>query len=116
MLTRWIVGYALFAGIVAVSGCGKNEPVATGPKGIFDAKCAKCHAQAGEPGGPPGVGSSKGPSLAKIGSEPNHTAEYIAAFIRNPQSVKQNAKMPAFGNSLSDAEIQELAEWLAKKK
>ncbi|WP_227254813.1 c-type cytochrome [Frigoriglobus tundricola] len=73
-------------------------------------------AQAGQPGGP-GVGGSRGPNLAKIGAEPGHTAEYLAAYIRDPRSAKPGAKlMPAFGDKLSDAQIQELAEWLAAKK
>jgi mono/diheme cytochrome c family protein len=117
MASRWAFTGALVWGFLALAGCGKDAPVATGPQGTYDLHCARCHAQAGEPSGP-GVGGSRGPNLAKIGAEPGHNAEYLAAYIRDPKSVKADAKklMPAFGDKLSEAQIKELAEWLAAKK
>jgi cytochrome c551 len=116
MVWRWLVGYALVAALVALTGCGKGEPTATGPQGTFDQHCAKCHAQAGQPGGP-GVGGSRGPNLNKIGAESGHTAEWLADFIRDPKSKRPDARlMPAFGGKLTDEQIKELAEWLAAKK
>jgi mono/diheme cytochrome c family protein len=116
MAWRCPVACVLVAGLGALTGCGKGTPAEPGPKGTFDQHCARCHAQAGEPGGQ-GVGGSQGPNLTKIGREPGHTAEWIADFIRDPKSVRADAKvMPAFRDKLTDAQIKELAEWLAAKK
>jgi cytochrome c553 len=104
---------------VLLLGCGGSGNQAAGPKGLFDAHCAKCHAQAGQPGGP-GVGGSRGPDLSKIGSAPGRTADYLADYIRdpkNPNSKRPDAKlMPAFAGKLSDEEIRSLAEYLAAMK
>jgi mono/diheme cytochrome c family protein len=99
-----------------IAGCG-GAPVASGPSGLFDVHCAKCHAQAGQPGGPPSIGSSKGPDLAKITTRPGRDADYIARFIRDPKGVKPDAKlMPAFAGKLTDDEIRSLAEYVAAMK
>ncbi len=116
MFRRCAVLYALFVGFCALSGCGKSDPAETAPKVLYDQHCAKCHAQAGEPGGPPKIGGSKGPNLTKIGAEPNRTADWLAEFIRDPKSKRADAKMPAFGGTLTDEQIRVLAEWLAAKK
>lgn len=116
MARRWVFVVLLVGGSLGLVGCGKSAPVAAGPQGTYDQHCAQCHAQAGQPGGP-GVGGSRGPNLAKIGAEPGRTAEYLAAYIRDPRSAKSGTKlMPAFGDKLSDAQIKELAEWLAARK
>jgi mono/diheme cytochrome c family protein len=78
--------------------------------------CAKCHARAGEPGGPD-IGGSRGPDLSKIGGNRDRNAEWFAMWIRDPKSVKPDAKlMPAFKDKLTEEQIRELAEWLAAKK
>ena len=116
MASRWAFAVVLVTGFLGLAGCGKDPPVATGPQGTYDQHCAQCHAQAGQPSGP-GIGGSRGPNLTKIGAEPGRTAEYLAAYIRDPKGAKPGAKlMPAFGDKLSDAQIKELAEWLAAKK
>ena len=116
--SRFWLGFVL-CGLLA--GCGgeaaKTDPSITDPKTLFDMHCAKCHAQAGQPGGPPAVGSSRGPNLSKIGSEPGRTAEYLAGFIRDPKSKDPGAKMmPGFNGTLTDEQIRALAEYLAAKK
>jgi mono/diheme cytochrome c family protein len=112
---RGAVASVLFVSACVLVGCGKGEPAAVGPQGTYDQHCAKCHARAGQPGGP-SLGGSKGPSLEKIGKE--HDAEWLAEFIRDPRSKRPDAgkMMPAFGDKLTDAQIKELAEWLAAKK
>jgi mono/diheme cytochrome c family protein len=115
MVGRWVVAYVLLACACGLAGCGKGDPSEGGPKVTFDRHCASCHAQAGEPGGP-SRGSSKGPDLSKIGAAPGHTAEWLADFIRDPKSKRADAKMPGFGGKLTDAQLKELADWLAAKK
>jgi len=110
----------LFIALCNVAGCGPSGPdgpYPPGPEGLFVQHCSQCHAQAGQPGGPPGIGSSKGPNLARIGAEPGRTADWLAEYIRDPKSKKPDPKlMPAFGDKLTDAEIRSLAAWLAAKK
>ncbi|MFM8273575.1 MAG: c-type cytochrome [Gemmata sp.] len=116
MFRRCLAAYALFASLCVLFGCGKTEaPTGTDPKALFDHHCAKCHAQAGEPGGPPKIGASKGPNLTKIGVD--RDAEWLAAYIRDPKSKKGDPKlMPAFGGTLTDEQIKSLAEYFAAKK
>jgi mono/diheme cytochrome c family protein len=104
------------AGLLGLlAGCDSRKPP-PGPAGLFEVHCARCHAQAGEPGGP-GIGGSTGPDLSKITARPGRTAEYLANFIRDPKSVDPDAKiMPAFADTLTEDEIKSLAEWLAAKK
>lgn len=114
MVWRWVGAYVAVAVVGSIVGCGK-EPTASGPKGTYDQHCAKCHARSGEPGGPSTGYGSRGPDLSKIGA--SHDAEWIADFIRDPKSKRADAKvMPAFSATLTEAQIKELAEWLAAKK
>jgi mono/diheme cytochrome c family protein len=113
---RLAIGFVLATLTVALAGCGNSGPADSSPKGLFDANCARCHAQAGEPGGPPAVGSSKGPNLKKIGSEPGRTVDWLTEYIRDPKSKKPNPKMEGFGGKLKDEEIRSLAEYLAAMK
>jgi mono/diheme cytochrome c family protein len=101
----------------ALAGCaGPNVPTAEGPEGLYLQHCAKCHARAGEPGGPQ-RGGSKGPDLKHIGSAKGIDADWLTDYIRDPKSRRPDAKlMPAFGDKMSEAEIRSLAEWLAAKK
>ena len=104
---------------LALTGCGRSgveAPAIGDPKILFDMHCAKCHAQAGEPGGPK-LGSSRGPNLTHIGSVSGRDAEWLANFIRDPKSVRSDAKlMPKFEGVLKEDEIRTLADYLAKQK
>jgi mono/diheme cytochrome c family protein len=101
-----------------LAGCGKSgtnaQPI-DDPKVLFDMHCSKCHAQAGEPGGPK-LGSSKGPNLSHIGSEPGRNAEWISQYIRDPKSVESRTRMPKFEGVMKEEEIHTLAEYLANRK
>jgi mono/diheme cytochrome c family protein len=100
----------------ALVGCGDSKSGASGPQATYDQHCARCHARAGEPGGP-SIGGSKGPPLADVPNRPGRTKEWVADYIRDPKSVKPDAKMmPAFKDTLTEQQINELAEWLTTKK
>lgn len=64
-------------------------------------------------GGPPG---GRGPDLSKVGADPQHTVEWLMDYVRDPKSIKPDARMPAFGSRLSDDELRALAEYLASLK
>src|SRR5262245_34137567 len=115
MTGRYAVVLVLVWGIVALTGCG-DKPAAAGPQGTYDQHCARCHARAGQPGGPD-IGGSKGPPLTDVPNRPGRTKEWLVAYISDPKSVKPDAKMmPAFKGTLTDAQIDELADWLLAKK
>ncbi len=58
--------------------------------------------RAGEPGGP-SMGGSRGPDLSRIGANKGRDAEWFAAWIRDPKSVKPEARlMPAFKDTLTE--------------
>jgi mono/diheme cytochrome c family protein len=70
---------------------------------VFHEKgCEHCH-------GVDGVGTDKGPDLSGVGRQ-----------LHKPEIAKQihdgGKEMPAFGDALTDAEIQQLVEYLAAKK
>lgn len=114
-----LVGLGLFA--VAL-GCGQSSsspPPAKAPavaiaptdgKGLFAAHCTKCHTveETGRKG--------KGPNLAHVAAEPEHTAEWIAAHVRNPKAHEPSSKMPAFESKLTPEEVKSVADYLATLK
>jgi mono/diheme cytochrome c family protein len=116
-----VVGLGLFA--VAL-GCGQSNsspPPAKAPavavsaaptngKGLFEAHCTKCHAVEGT------ARKGKGPSLAHVAAEPEHTAEWIAAHVRNPRAHEPSSKMPAFESKLKPEEIKSVADYLSTLK
>lgn len=116
MFRRCVAAYLVFASACVLLGCGgpKSDPAEASPQVLYDQHCAKCHARAGQPGGP-GIGGSRGPDISKIGQE--HDAKWLADYIRDPKSVRPGARlMPAFGGTLTDAQIQVLADHLAAQK
>jgi hypothetical protein len=71
----------------------------------------------GGPGGPPGRGPGgfgRAPDLGKVGAEPEHTVEWLMAFVRDPKSKKADARMPSFpSEKIGDENLKALAEYLA---
>jgi cytochrome c553 len=113
---RFVAPILLAVLVFVLAGCGPEKPIAAGPEGLYELHCARCHARAGEPGGPR-LGGSIGPDLKHIGSAKGMTKEWLTDYIRDPKSQRPEAKlMPAFGDKLSDEQIRSLAEWLAAKK
>ena len=59
----------------------------------------------------------RGPNLGKVGADPEHTVDWLMAFIRDPNSRRPNARMRGFDESrLSQADLRTLAEYLAGLK
>jgi cbb3-type cytochrome oxidase cytochrome c subunit len=59
---------------------------------------------------------TRGPDLTTIGKDPKHTVDWFIKLIRNPKSVRANARMPSFEGRLSQADLRSLAEFLASLK
>lgn len=72
----------------------------------------------GGPGGPGGRGpGGRAPDLGKVGANPDHTVEWLIAFIRDPKSQKPDARMPPFpAEKINDESLKALAEYLASLK
>jgi mono/diheme cytochrome c family protein len=110
--------------LVVLSGCANKQDIAAAPPGepamagagsdgkaIFQRNgCARCHTLGA------GGGSRSGPDLTHVGAEADHTADWIAAHIKNPKSHSPNSRMPAFEGRISDADLKTLSEYLAAQK
>lgn len=75
--------------------------------GLFNQDCASCHTIDGS-------GGKVGPDLSRVGSF--RSVGYLAAFIKDPESVIAGGAMPAFEDKLSEAQISDLAAYLSSFK
>lgn len=100
----------LLIGILA--GCSSNEANDSGTSNdasneelevstVYKQNCLACHGDQLQGG--------VGPNLQEVGSRLSQ--EDIAQLIYDGQGT-----MPAFGDKLSDEEINELAQWLSEQK
>jgi mono/diheme cytochrome c family protein len=127
--SRWYAVFAIFAVIVLVVGCKKEQsnpqpapggppPGPTGgvePTGphaegikVFNQKCSGCHAINGA--------KKKGPDLGKVAAEPTHSEEYLREFILEPGAHKPKSGMPPFRGKISDDEMKALLGYLLTLK
>jgi cytochrome c2/Ca2+-binding EF-hand superfamily protein len=58
----------------------------------------------------------RGPDLANVGKDPEHTVEWFKDYIRNPKSKKPEARMPSFEGKIKNDDLNALAEYLASLK
>ena len=65
-------------------------------EGVYAARCAGCHGAAG--------GGGAGPRMAENARAAD--ADYVARVVRNGRGM-----MPAFGNVLSDAEVEAVVQY-----
>jgi len=104
----------------AAAGAAAQEPGAV----VFQANCITCHKIApefptGASIGPEltGVAIRKIPSRAPIIPNqidvPTEKEAGLTKWIRNPQAIRSNSGMPAFGpDKISDADMDALSKWL----
>lgn len=65
--------------------------------------------------GSPMAGPLKGPDLSDVGAKPEHTVEWLIAYLRDPRSKKPNSRMPPF-DKLKEEDLRALAEFLVSLK
>src|SRR5437764_14915900 len=116
-----LISLALFAVVLFTAGCKKKTEstestggpspaqLANAPALMQTNGCGRCH---GGGGGRRG----NGPDLSHEGADPQHTAQWIADHIKNPQSHTPGSRMPAFAGKMSDSDIQAVAAYLASLK
>lgn len=79
---------------------------------IFKQNCSSCHAVDAK------ADNGIAPNLTNFADRKNvagvgeHTKAELKKWIKNPDSVKPGAVMPAFGNQLSDEQISQVADYL----
>ncbi len=61
-------------------------------------------------------GSRKAPDLSHIGSDPTHTAGWIAEYASNPKSKDAGSMMPPQQGKVSSEDLQAIAVYLANRK
>ncbi len=74
---------------------------------LFDKYCSPCHMINGK-------GGTAGPDLSGVGSR--RSIEFLEAFITDPKSVIAGTTMPAFKNTLTTAETNDIAAYLYSLK
>jgi cytochrome c2 len=111
MLQRSILGFVLAGFGIGLLFVGLQFARAEGGggvdgKAVYEAKkCSMCHVIDGK-------GGKMGPDLSDIGS--TQTAEWFEKFLKNPKSVKPDAKMSAMKGT--DEEIHAVASYMASLK
>lgn len=94
----------LAVGLFLVSCTSESDTTLHGQgRNVFNVKCAQCHAVT------PGAGKKIGTNLAGIGSR--QSAEWIQAWIQDPQSVKSNATMSRV--SLDEQELRAVVAYVS---
>jgi len=66
------------------------------------------------PGGP--GGRKRGPDLAKVGTDPKHTRQWLIEYIRDPKMKKADSRMPKFADQINDDDLGALADYLTSLK
>jgi mono/diheme cytochrome c family protein len=94
----------LFAALPALGSAKARADEQAGASLFQDKGCAHCH-------GPGGSGGKKGPDLANLRKDKVWTPAKITHQILNG-----GQKMPAFSDSLTDAEIAQLVAYLRARR
>src|SRR5665213_1726833 len=74
---------------------------------VFATRCITCHILDGD-------GGKEGPDLSHEGKKQN--AAWLTRWITNPSAVNPDAEMPSFGGKISDAELQSISAFLARRQ
>lgn len=85
------------------------RPALTG-KEIFDGQCAHCHAPGDEGAGTLQLAATRGPEYAVLETRTDLTSDYVKYIVRHGL----NAMPPFKPTTITDAELDELAGYLAK--
>jgi ubiquinol-cytochrome c reductase cytochrome b subunit len=83
---------------------GREEHAATLVYGQF---CANCHVLDGE-------GGTSGPDLTRAGQR--RDAEFLREWITDPTAIDDFSNMPAFGEQLTEQQMDAIVDYLARRK
>lgn len=82
---------------------GGHGPFTVKAPALFAEHCATCHRL-------DGVGGDMGPDLSTVRTYRDKT--YLVDYMRDPAALNKDASMPAFKDSLTAAQIEDLARYL----
>ena len=99
-----IVAYVRRASRQAYPG---YPPLVETTAGVFARYCVGCHKIEGD-------GGTDGPDLTQAGSK--HDAATLRRWIVDPELVDPDADMPAFGDRLTEAQLDAISGYLASRK
>jgi len=85
---------------------GYTAPIETAAR-VWARYCVGCHVIDGD-------GGKDGPELSHIGSK--HDAATLRGWIVDPEAVKPDTDMPAFGKRLKPEQLDAIAQYLADRK
>jgi quinol-cytochrome oxidoreductase complex cytochrome b subunit len=85
---------------------GYPEPIERAA-GVWARYCVGCHVIDGD-------GGSDGPELTHIGAK--HDSATLRRWIVDPEAVKPDTDMPAFGKRLSPEQLDAIAQYLANRR
>src|SRR5262249_3360757 len=88
---------------------GDPQATAAGQRVFAANRCANCHTMGGGQ-------RKRGPDLGRVGADPNHTVDWLSAYIRNPRAQKPNSRMPPYQGKIQEQDLRALAESLASLK
>ena len=101
---------------LSTAGCdkggagGDNSALISQGRTVYNANgCANCHSINGQ-------GGRKAPDLSKVGAGEEHTAEWLAAHVKNPKAHNPGSRMPGFEGKISDKDLLALGAYLASLK
>src|SRR5262245_12960664 len=98
------------------SGVAETGPHAAGKRAFNSNGCANCHSVGGGAAPMPGgKGKMKGPDLATVARDPEHTPEWLTEYVRNPQGKKPDSRMPK-QHRISDDDLKLVVEYLSSLK
>jgi cytochrome c553 len=123
VLTALSMGVLTYKGATAEEALGSTEDVERwmvennlpeevrpGAEIVAQIGCLTCHVYSGS-----GVTNLGAPELTAIGAEGGKDADYFARYVANPREFG-NTVMPVYGDSLSEEQIQQVADFLAASK
>jgi ubiquinol-cytochrome c reductase cytochrome b subunit len=98
----------LQSSVAATQSSSSGEPPV-----LYVKFCADCH-------GPHGEGARRGnlnfPPLLDVSAKPRRTVEDIVALLKDPTAYGLQPPMRTFNDKLSEQQMREIAQWLARLK
>jgi len=110
----FVVSYVILFVLIPVLGWAQTKGDAKAGKAKYDSLCGGCHGTGGKGDGPAAGGLNPKPQDHTNGKHMNTlTDQYLFNIIKNGGvGVKKSPLMPAWGNTLKDDDVWNLAAYI----
>ena len=110
----FVVSYVILFVLIPVLGWAQTKGDAKAGKAKYDSLCGGCHGTSGKGDGPAAGGLNPKPQDHTNGKHMNTlTDQYLFDIIKNGGvGVKKSPLMPAWGNTLKDDDVWNLAAYI----